>query len=169
MQVVWAKKNNPNKGEGMEINELTQYFGSDLFIPNLKATSKQKCLEELTSLFVENKYIRTGQIVLEMLRQRESLGSTGIGKGVAIPHGRTTATMEVRIAFGKTEAGIDFNAIDKKPVHLVFVVLAPPQEQDNKYLPILGKLVEFLNDRKNRNRLLKVETYEDFINAIEGK
>jgi len=172
MQVVWANNQNrhdPDKGDRMDNCELTQYFNPNLFKTNLKATTKAECLTELTGLFVENKDIRTGGIVLAMLRERELLGSTGIGKGVAIPHGRTTATMDVKIAFGRTEEGIDFGATDKKPVRLVFVVLAPPQDKDNKYLPILGKLVEVLSVLKNRNKLLKLETFEEFIDVIEGK
>jgi len=173
MQVVWANKNNnthcPDKGEGMDNSELTQYFNPSLFNTKLKAKTKLDCLEELTTLFVENKDIRTGGIVLTMLRERELLGSTGIGKNVAIPHGRTTATMEVKIAFGRSETGIDFGSTDKKPVKLIFVVLAPPQDKDNKYLPILGKLVEVLSVLKNRNKLLKVEAFEEFIDVIEGK
>ncbi len=168
MQVVWSSKENLNNGEVMQTSDLVNYFSPDLFLAKLKHKSKAKCLEQMAALFVDSKCIRNGEIVLEMLQQREKLGSTGIGKGVAIPHGRTTATMDVHIAFGKSEKGIEFDAIDKKPVHLVFVVLAPPQEHDNKYLPVLGKLVEFLNETKNRNKLLKAETYEEFVAAITG-
>ena len=153
----------------MEISDLVGYFSPDLFVAKLKYKTKDKCLEQLTALFVESKYIRNGEIVLEMLHQREKLGSTGIGKGIAIPHGRTTAAMDVRIAFGKSESGIEFDARDKKPVHLVFLVLAPPQDPENKYLPVLGKLVEFVHTVKNRNKLLKAETYDEFIAAIKGE
>ena len=103
-----------------------------------------------------------------MLRKRETLGSTGIGKGVAIPHGRTTAAMDVMIAFGKSEQGMDFDSIDKKQVNLVFMVLAPPHDENNRYLPILGKLVEVLSSVKNRNKLKKVETFDEFIQVFNG-
>lgn len=153
----------------MQQSELIYYFKPDLFASNLKAKSKEKVINELLDLFVNKKYIRNREIVLEMLHQREKLGSTGIGKGVAIPHGRTTAASDVLIAFGKSDSGIDFDAIDKKPVHLFFMVIAPPNDENNIYLPILGSLVTLLNGKQNRNNLIKVQTFDDFVNIITGE
>jgi len=153
----------------MHRSELAKYFKDNLFVANLKARSKESAIAELLDLFVHEKYIRNRDIVLEMLHQRETLGSTGIGKGVAIPHGRTTAASEVLIAFGKTETGIDFDAIDDKPVHLFFMVIAPPNDEGNVYLPILGSLVTILNEKSNRDKLLKVVTFADFIALIKGE
>ncbi len=153
----------------MHRTELAKFFKENLFIANLKARRKDAAIAELLDLFVAEKYIRNRDIVLEMLHQRETLGSTGIGKGVAIPHGRTTAASEVLIAFGKTETGIEFDAIDDKPVHLFFMVIAPPNDEGNVYLPILGSLVTILNEKSNRDRLLKVENYADFIALVKGE
>jgi nitrogen PTS system EIIA component len=152
----------------MQRNELDQYFNEHLFIPQLKAKNKEQAISELLDLFVKEKYIRNREIVLEMLHQREKLGSTGIGKGVAIPHGRTTAASTVLIAFGKSEAGINFDAIDGKPVHLFFMVIAPPNDEGNTYLPILGALVTMLNEKSNRDKLLKVDAFADFISIVTG-
>ena len=170
MQVVWGNKNHAKRGKDiqMEAKDLLDYFRQDLFISQLKASTKDASLDELATLFVESKIIRKKNIVLEMLRKRETLGSTGIGKGVAIPHGRTTAAIDVKIAFGKSGQGIDFDSIDKKPVNLVFLVLAPPHDENNRYLPILGKLVEVLSGVKNRNKLMKVETFDEFIQVFNG-
>lgn len=171
MQVVWSNQNGMNsskEGKTMERKDLTKYFSESLFIASLQATTKEESLEELAGLFVDNKSIRNKEIVIEMLQKRETLGSTGIGKGVAIPHGRTTAAIDVKIAFGRSEKGIEFAAIDEKPVYLIFLVLAPPQEENNRYLPVLGKLVEVLHDNANREKLLKVENYTDLIQTIEG-
>ncbi len=170
MRVVWNKKSDkkPKEAEKMEVQELVNYFSKDLFVPKLKSKTKAAVLVEFANLFVESKVVRKQDLILELLQKRETLGSTGIGGGVAIPHGRTTAALEVKIAFGKSEAGIDFDAIDKKPVHLFFVVLAPPHDENNRYLPILGKMVEVLNESKNRKRLLNVQTFEEFIQVFEG-
>lgn len=171
MQVIWGNKKSRNKlkgGERMENKELAKYFSKELFLPNLSATTKEESLSELANLFIKSKLIRNKRLFLEMLYKRESLGSTGIGKGVAIPHGRTTAAIDLRIAFGKSANGIEFHAIDKKPVHLIFMLIAPPQEENSRYLPILGKLVKLLNNNYNRKQLLKVETYEEFINIFMG-
>ena len=170
MQFVWGNKNHAKEGKDkqMEVKDLLDYFSQDLFVSKLKATTKDASLDELADLFVKSKIIRKKSIVLEMLRKRETLGSTGIGKGVAIPHGRTTAAMDVKIAFGKSEEGMNFDSIDKKPVNLVFMVLAPPHDENNRYLPILGKLVEVLSDLKNRNKLKKVKTFDEFIQVFNG-
>lgn len=166
MRVVWSNQNS-KQGEGMENKDLIKFFDRTLFIPKLKAKTKDETFKEFANLFVESKYIRNKGIVIEMLQKRETLGSTGIGKNIAIPHGRTTAALDVRIAFGKSEKGIEFDAIDKKPVNLIFVVLAPPQEENNRYLPVLGKLVEVLNDKKNRKKLLEIESFEELVQTIK--
>jgi len=150
----------------MEKQDLLQHFNENLIVPNLSALTKEECLIELVAKFYENKLIKNRDILLEMLKQREKLGSTGIGKGVAIPHGRSTAVKEVMIAFGKSQDGIDYEAVDGKPVHLIFMVVAPPIEQSNRYLPVLGKLVEVLNNNKNRKALMEVQTFEDLKNFL---
>jgi mannitol/fructose-specific phosphotransferase system IIA component (Ntr-type) len=167
---VWSKdsEKNKKKADKMEVNELIKYFSSELFIPNLRAKTKDGAMLEFANLFVESKVVRKHDLVLELLQKRETLGSTGIGGGVAIPHGRTTAALEVKIAFGKSAAGIDFEAIDKKPVFLFFVVLSPPHDENNRYLPILGKLVEVLNESKNRKKLMNITSFEEFIQVFEG-
>ena len=171
MQVVWGNNKSERKiaeGVRMKGNELVNYFSEDLFIANLKAKTKERSFDEFAELFVNCKLIRKKEIVLEMLHKRETLGSTGIGKGIAVPHGRTTAALEVKIAFGKSEQGLDFDAVDRKPVQLIFVVLAPPHDENNRYLPILGKLVEILSQVRYRKKLLKVENYKQFISVFEG-
>jgi PTS system nitrogen regulatory IIA component len=153
----------------MNTNDLIEHFKKELFVPEMTAGSKEEALQELLNIFVEQKYVRNPKIALEMLHQRETLGSTGIGKGVAIPHGRTTAASDVVIAFGKSETGIDFNAIDKKPVHLFFMVIAPPHDEGNIYLPVLGSLVTILNDKENRDKLMHVEDFQEFKSIIIGE
>lgn len=152
----------------MEKVELVSYFNESLFIPALRARTKEGVLEELVERFVEAKFLRNQTIALEMVHRREQLGSTGIGHGIAIPHGRTTAASEVMIAFGYSKGGLDWQAMDGKPVHLVFMVLAPPQELNNRYLPILGRLVEVLSEPHHRDKFHSVSTYSDFINLLKS-
>ena len=141
----------------MDSEELLSYFDDQLFLPDLKATSKDEVLQEIVEHFVEAKNLKNGDVILDMLRQREHLGSTGIGKKVAIPHGRTTSASEIMIAFA---------AIDDKPVNLIFMIIAPPQDENNMYLPILGKMVEILSKSKNRDSMIKAESFSDFIEII---
>ena len=104
----------------MDKLDLIKYFDEHLFLPNLLAKSKDELLNEIVDQFVKVKYLKNREIVLEMLHQREKLGSTGIGKGVAIPHGRSTSASDIMIAFGKSTEGIDYDAVDRKSVHLIF-------------------------------------------------
>jgi len=150
----------------MKTQDLLRYFNEDLFLLDLKARNKDEVIKELVNRFVEKNYIKKADILFEMLTQREKLGSTGIGKGVAIPHGRTTSASDVMIAFARSADGIDYDAIDNKPVHIVFMIIAPPQDEDNMYLPILGKIVEILNKSKNRKTLLSLESFDKFIEFL---
>ncbi|MEE4310357.1 MAG: PTS sugar transporter subunit IIA [candidate division KSB1 bacterium] len=150
----------------MEKQDLIRYFDEHLFLPDLKAKNKEDLLNEIVGQFVEHSYIKNKEIVLEMLNQREKLGSTGIGKGIAIPHGRTTSAADVMIAFGKSTEGIDYEAVDGKPVHLVFMIIAPPQDEKNRYLPILGLIVEILNKAKNRKKLMEIDNFIDFLDFL---
>jgi mannitol/fructose-specific phosphotransferase system IIA component (Ntr-type) len=72
------------------------------------------------------------------------------------------------IAFGRSEKGIEWEAMDGKPVYLVFLVLAPPQEQNNRYLPILGGLVEMLSDGKQREKLRKIKSFTDLTSILQS-
>jgi len=150
----------------MDSEDLIIYFDEQLFLPDLKANSKDELLKEIVDQFVKVKYLKNSDIVLDMLKQREVLGSTGIGKGIAIPHGRTTSASDIMIAFGKSKDGIEYDSIDGKPAHLIFMIIAPPQDFNNMYLPILGKMVEILSKSKNRNKLLEAETFEAFTDII---
>ena len=152
----------------MENKELTSLFEENLFIPDLKSKSKEEAISELVDLLVSQEKIKDKEILIEMLRQRESLGSTGIGKGIAIPHGRTLTVSNLIIVFGKSESGIQFDAIDGDPIHLIFMIIAPYQDRQNLYLVVLGKLAELLRKKKIRDRLLKVNTFEEFKDIIKG-
>jgi len=152
----------------MENSELLEFFAEDLFIPELKSSTKEGVIGEMVELIAERRAIKDKTLITEMLRRREELGSTGIGKGVAIPHGRTLAVSEVIVAFGKTDKGVDFDAIDGKPVHLVFMVIAPPVESSNVYLPILGKIVELVKEKKMRKKLMKIKSFKELVNLLQG-
>lgn len=138
---------------------VLQYFSVDLFRADLKATTKRDVLRELVGLASAAGGVQGPELLLEMLERRESLGSTGIGKGVAIPHGRSLAVIRMRVAFAISRQGVDFDAVDGKPVKLFFLIVAPPQDKKNEYLPLLGRIAELVQEKKARDRLLKVETY----------
>ncbi len=102
----------------MTHKEFVSYFPEDLFIPNLVATDKAAALEILVNHLVEKKRIKNGKVVLEALKKRESLGSTGIGKNLAIPHGRTTVTSALTVVYARSVDGIRWDSLDGKPARL---------------------------------------------------
>jgi PTS system nitrogen regulatory IIA component len=151
----------------MTNKQLISYLHSDLFIPDLKAGSKLEAISEMVSHLVEKGRLKDRRIVLEALKTREKLGSTGIGKGVALPHSRSTVTDSLTLLMARSMAGVDFDALDEKPVHLFFMILAPHQEKSSEYLPLLGKLVEVTKDANLRKKLLKVPDMAGVVEALE--
>lgn len=150
----------------MTHKEFVAYFRPDLFIPNLEAKDKETALGRCVSYLVEQGRIKNGKIVLEALKKRESLGSTGIGKSLAVPHGRTTVTDSLTVLYARSVEGIPWESLDDKPVHFIFLILAPHQERENHYLPLLGKVAEFARDVTVRRKLLKVDTHEALLEVL---
>lgn len=151
----------------MTNRDLVSYLQPDLFIPDLKARGKTDAISRMVAHLVQIRRIRDGRIVLEALKTRERLGSTGIGRGVAVPHSRSTVTECLTLLFARSVEGIEFNAIDDKPVHLFFMLLAPHQDRNNEYLPLLGKVVEVTRDANVRKKLLKVTSVEEMAAVFE--
>ena len=143
------------------------FMKEKFFISKLIQNSKKGILEELLHPLVHAGVIKNKSLVLETLIKRETLGSTGIGKGVAIPHCRTLAVSDIFIVVGISAKGIDYHAIDHKQVHLFFLIIAPPMEKDNSYLPVLGKIVEIIRNSKVRRQLIKAKSYTSMVKAIK--
>lgn len=150
----------------MKQNELLSYFHKNLFIPELRASSKDGVLKEMAAWLESSKKIYRASIIHDLLKKREELGSTGIGGGIAIPHCRSIAVEKLTVLFAMKSKGIDFKSTDKKPAKLFFMVVAPPH--DMHYLVFLGKLVELLTDRKIKKMLLQVKSFEELKNLISG-
>lgn len=106
------------------------------------------------------------ELIVSTLLKREELGSTGIGKGIAIPHCRSLAVEKLEIAIGRTAKPVNFNSIDKKPVSLIFLIIAPPQDPGNQYLIALGKIVQIAKEITKKNLIQKPKTEEEFITII---
>lgn len=151
----------------MTPQELAGYFKESLCIFDLKADNKRDALGEMVDLICQQHHLKDREIILEMLLNRESLGSTAIGKGVAFPHGRTLAIQELLLMFAKSEDGVDFDAVDKKATHLFFLIIAPPQDKDNLYLQILGQMVDVIKDDEKRVRFLEAGSFDDIKAILE--
>lgn len=145
----------------MKPQELAEFFQESLCVFDLKATDKRGAMTEMVECLGEKLHFKDKDLLLEMLMTRESLGSTGIGKGVAFPHGRSLAIQELSVLFARSVEGVQFDALDKKPTHLFFLIIAPPQDKENLYLQVLGHLVELIKSSALRKRLMEVKTFAE--------
>jgi nitrogen PTS system EIIA component len=147
--------------------ELRDFFSLDAIKLELDGTSKDDILREMIGLLGLDE--KSDAMLFKMLKRRENLGSTGIGRGIAIPHCRSLVVNKLRVAFGRKRAGVDFKAMDDKPVHFLFLIVAPPLEVSNQYLPVLGKIAQFGKEADVAERLMQLETPADFMELLEAK
>jgi PTS system nitrogen regulatory IIA component len=147
--------------------ELREFFAEDAIQLELAGSTKDDILKELIGLLRLPE--KDEAMLFKMLKRRENLGSTGIGRGIAIPHCRSLVVNKLRVAFGRKTAGVDFKAIDDKPVHFFFLIVAPPLEVSNQYLPVLGKIAQFSKEADVPERLLALQEPAAFMNLLEEK
>src|SRR5690349_17038367 len=146
---------------------LIEFFSPDAIKLNLEGATKDDLLRELIGLLRLDE--KSEGMLYKMLKRRENLGSTGIGRGIAIPHCRSLVVSRLRVAFGRKPDGIDFRAIDNQPVRYFFVIVAPPLEVSNQYLPVLGKIAQFAKESDVPTRLAKLKTPAEFLALLEEK
>ena len=148
----------------MRLRDFFTAAGTEL---ELKAGNKDEALKELVSLLDLDEKSET--ILFKTLKRRENLGSTGIGKGIAIPHCRSLVVNRLRLAYGRKPGGMDFKAIDNAPVYNFFLIVAPPLEVSNQYLPVLGKIAQFAKEDDVPGLLEEMASAEDFLALLEER
>jgi nitrogen PTS system EIIA component len=147
--------------------ELREFFDKNAVSLDIRSDTKDDILRELIGLLgLDDK---SEGILFKMLKRRENLGSTGIGRGIAIPHCRSLVVNRLRVAFGRKPAGVEYNAIDHQPVHNFFLIVAPPLEVSNQYLPVLGRLAQFAKEPETTQRLAEIRTPDEFLALLEEK
>jgi nitrogen PTS system EIIA component len=133
--------------------KFSDILSEELIIPDLLQTEKNRVLEELVSrLSAAAEGINAGEL-LAVLQEREKLGSTGIGDGVAIPHGKLKELKKLLAVFGKSNRGVAFDAIDGRPVHLFFLLVAP-ENSAGVHLKALARLSRLLKNNGFRQKLM---------------
>jgi len=147
--------------------QLREFFAPDAIKLELEGTTKDEILKELIGLLKLDE--KSEGMLYKMLKRRENLGSTGIGRGIAIPHCRSLVVSKLRVAFGRKSAGVDFKAIDERPVQFFFLIVAPPLEVSNQYLPVLGKIAQFSKEADVPQRLLGLKEPPEFLKLLEEK
>jgi nitrogen PTS system EIIA component len=134
-------------------------------IADLKGKTKKEILLELVNTLKDASLVEDVEQVVSVILERERLGSTGIGDSVAIPHGKMKGLHNILCAFGKSKEGLDFDAVDSKPVHIFFLLLAP-DDSASLHLKTLSRLSRLLRDPSFRKRLTELATSRDIYNAI---
>lgn len=147
--------------------ELREFFSEDVIKLDLEGEAKDDILKEMIALLQVD--AKAEAILYKMLKRRENLGSTGIGEGIAIPHCRSLVVNRLRVAFGRKPGGLEFRSIDGEPVYNIFLIVAPPLEVSNQYLPVLGKIAQFSREPDVAARLEQIQTPEEFLALIEEK
>jgi nitrogen PTS system EIIA component len=147
--------------------QLKDFFTPDSITLALRGESKEEVLAELVELLRLDE--RSSGTLLRIIQRRENLGSTGIGRGIAIPHCRSLVVSRLRVAFGHRGQGVDYHAVDHQPVSNFFLIVAPPLEISNQYLPVLGRIAQFVKEPDVPERLAALRRPEDFLRLLEEK
>ena len=147
--------------------ELREFLAEDAIQLDLKGESKDEILKELIGLLGVDE--KSQGILFKMLKRRENLGSTGIGKNIAIPHCRSLVVNRLRLAFGRKQGGVDYKAIDDQAVNYFFLIVAPPLEVSNQYLPVLGRIAQFAKEPDVTDRLAQLADPREFLALLEEK
>ena len=136
---------------------IADYLRDSLIFLDLETKDKRSTIAKIVDLMDKNNIFANASKFLNEVNQRESLGSTGIGKGIALPHARTQNVKDITISMTRLKEGVEFGSEDKQPVKLIFL-LGTPLNAVGEYLKVLAKLSKLLRDDKIRNQILKVET-----------
>lgn len=146
--------------------QLSDFLNKRAIKPGLEAKNKDEVLEELVSLLEKTGQVTDGKEFLRVIKEREQLGSTGIGYNIAIPHARSKVIKSLVGAFGVSKEGIDFDALDGEPVHLFFL-LGAPQNASGEYLKALAIISRFLRRKKARQNLMEAKTAEEIEKIVQ--
>lgn len=146
---------------------LREFFAEEAIALDLRGATKEDVLRELIRLLKLDE--KSEGTLLKKLQQREELGSTGIERGFAIPHARSLVVNKLRVAFGRKASGLDYKSIDGKPAQFFFLIVAPPLEVSNQYLPVLGKIATFAKDPEVPKKLMDMKSAGEFLRLIEQK
>lgn len=148
--------------------KIIDMLKTDYILEELKSGNKRDVLKELVGSFMKIHQKLDSEATLNVLFEREKLGSTGIGEGIAIPHGKITGLDQIILSFGRSAVGIDFDAMDGKPVHLFFLLIAP-ENSAGQHLKTLAKISKMLKDGVFRTKLMAAKSKDELYKIIANQ
>jgi PTS system nitrogen regulatory IIA component len=147
----------------MRLDSLTD---PELIFPEIDASDREDLLRELSERLERRRVIRSSKELYDRLMEREQLGSTGVGAGVAIPHCKVKDLTEVVLAIGITRKGVDFGAVDTKPVRLFFLVVSP-SDAPAAHLQVLAAISRWLKEDSHASRVLELRDRQAIYGLLE--
>ena len=148
--------------------KVADIFRKEHIVEGLKSKTKRDVLAELSGVFLRGDVKYSHEDMVNTLLEREKLGSTGIGDGVAIPHGKLANLEELIVSFGRSREGVEFDAMDGKPAHIFFLLMAP-EDTTGKHLKALAKISKMLKDSTFRKKLLEAKSKDELYMIITEK
>mgnify|MGYP005842512597 CR=1 FL=1 len=148
--------------------KLSDLLHKDFILPNLKSTSKEDVINELIDLFKNDSRVIDVKKVREAVLDRERIMSTGVGKGFAIPHGKTNAVNEILAAFGKTNKPIDYQALDNKPVDLVFLLVGK-DDMVSTHIKLLSRISRMMTKDDFREKLRLAKSSDEILEIFKSE
>ncbi len=142
-------------------------YTSEKFIKQLQSHDKYEAIEELALVFKDTKICSDIHVLIEALKERERMMSTGIGFGIAIPHAKIRAVKEIAFSIGISSEGIEFDSMDGKPVYLIILVAAG-ERQHRDYLKILSRIMSILKNEDVKNQIINSKNSEEIINIFKS-
>jgi nitrogen PTS system EIIA component len=148
--------------------KITTFLKREFIVEELKAATKEAALTELAAVLTRASSTDYRDEMVKVLLARERLGSTGIGDGIAIPHGKIHDLEDLMIAVGRSSRGVDFNAMDNKPVHLFFLLMAP-ENSSGQHLKVLARISRLLKDKVLRKDLMEADSPDKLFDLLAEK
>jgi PTS system nitrogen regulatory IIA component len=146
--------------------KIMDFLKQDAIIVDLKATDKKSAIIELVDILEKTKKVKKADEIINVVLEREKLGSTGIGQGVAIPHAKTDVLSQQLGVLGISRKGIEFNSLDGELVHIIFLLLGPV-EVVGQHLKALSKISRLFKDKFLRQAIREAKTTEEVVKIIQ--
>jgi PTS system nitrogen regulatory IIA component len=148
--------------------KITDFLDSNMVIPHLQGRDKASVVKEMAEWLVRSLPALDGEKLVKVLLEREKIGSTAIGEGVAIPHGKLPEIDRVHGVFARSPEGVDFDSVDGYRTHLFFLLVAP-EHSPGDHLKALARISRLLQDAEFRARLMKASSAAELFNAITAE
>ncbi|MZH47212.1 MAG: PTS sugar transporter subunit IIA [Nitrospinae bacterium] len=145
--------------------KIADILKKDSIIPDLKGANKEEVLREITDFLKTQDLIKDKEALLKTLIEREKLGSTGIGENVAIPHGKSDELSQIVTVFARSLNGVDFEALDQKPVHFVCMVIAP-SNSTGQHLKALARISRIFKNQNLRDGILNLKNADEIYSLL---